>query len=138
MEVKFKEAGTVKGYSFNTVDLGEGTEMEDMEQMLKTQLKRTVKKLQDSSDRTIAKIYIGKTYILSKTKLRIPFNYLEPNTWKMTGIGSRWADHKHQGRDGLVVLAAITSETVPVGLEMSHEQFALLLEQKLIHPAFLL
>ena len=136
MAVKFEELGTEKGYSFNLVDLGVGTEMKSMEQKLIAQLQTTGQKIQASFGRKIAKIYIGKTYVLIKKKTtgeKIPFKYLEPDTWKMKGIGSRWDDHKSKGRDGLVVLAAITSETVPVRLEKSHEQFALLMEQKLTH-----
>ena len=68
MAVEFEELGTEKGYSFNPVNLGMRTKIEIMEQMLKTQLNKTVKDLQDISDRTIAKIYIGKTYIFKQEK----------------------------------------------------------------------
>ena len=112
------------------------TELESMGKKLIEQLEKTARELKKGSGKIIDKIYIGKTYILIKKKPsgeKILFNNLNPDTWKMTGIGSRWADHYKQGRHGLVVLGAITSETVPNTSNKPHEQIALMMEQKLLH-----
>ena len=140
MAVEFEELGAVKGYSFNPVDLGEGTDEEAINQKLIPQLESTVERLQDMSGKIIAKIYIGKTYILIKKERRgkywveMPFRNDEPKTWKKNGISGRWLKHKGKGRDGLVVLCAVTEETVPEAERptTSHEQFALAIEENLI------
>ena len=129
---------TVRGYSFNLVDLGIGTPISTMEQMLIAQLEDTVEKLESHPDRRIAKIYIGKTYIPRRKAPGggfVTFNRLNPNTWRMDGISSRWREHHRRGygRDGLVVLCATTREIVPERAQMSQEDLALAMEQKLLH-----
>ena len=102
-------------------------------------LANTVRELELQSDRTIANIYIGKTYILRRKKPGggyLKFDPLNSNTWKKKGISSRWQDHKkhNYGRDGLVVLGAITRETMPErSSQVNQEHFALAMEQKLLH-----
>ena len=130
--------GSVRGYSFNLVDVGIGTPISSMEQTLIAQVKRTVRELERCSGRRIAKIYIGKTYIPRRRTPRggfVPFSCMNPNTWRMAGISSRWHSHHGQdyGRDGLVVLCAVTRDNVPEGSTMSQEQLALAMEQKLLH-----
>ena len=65
------------------------------------------------------------------------FNPLNHHTWKKNGISSRWGSHKHEdyGRDGLVVLGAITKQTVPERCRdrVHQEDFTLAMEQKLLH-----
>ena len=62
---------------------------------------------------------------------------MDPYTWKKNGISSRWGCHKKKeyGRDGLVVLAAVTKDAVPQQCrgEVHQEQYALALEQMLLH-----
>ena len=62
------------------------------------------------------------------------FDPLNHNTWKKEGISERWSDHKKQdyGRDGMVVLCAITRDTVPER-DVHQEDFTLAMEQHLIH-----
>ena len=129
---------TVRGYSFNLVDLGIGTPISTMEQMLIAQLESTVEELERRSDMIIGRIYIGKTYIPRRRTPGggfVPFECLNSNTWRMKGISDRWREHHRRdyGRDGLVVLCAITRETVPEGSPMSQEDLALAMEQKLLH-----
>ena len=131
--------GAVRNYSFNPADLSGQRETEDIKQKLIAQLEDTVRELELQSERTIAKIYIGKTYILLRKKPGggyLKFDPLKHHTWKKNGISSRWQDHKKQdyGRDGLVVLGAITRETMPERCSQVHqEHFALAMEQQLLH-----
>ena len=130
-----------RNYACNPADLTSETEVEGIKGMLLKQLKQTVEDLETQSDRTIAKIYIGKTYMQRK---RRPggFRTFDPDdhkTWKKNGISSRWGDHKRKdyGRDGLVVLGAITRQTVidTCGRQcrVHQEDFTLAMEQKLLH-----
>ena len=134
-KVEFSElcTATVRGYSFNLVDLAMGTSTTTMELKLIEQLNSTVRELEYHSCRRIDKIYIGKTYIPQSE--RTTFDHLNPDTWKMDGISSRWSSHRIQdyGRDGLVVLCAVIKENVPEGSRMSQEDLTLALEQKLLH-----
>ena len=136
-EFSLLRTAMVRGYSFNLVDLGIDTPISTMEQRLIAQLESTVRELERHSGRRIAKIYIGKTYIPRRRAPGggfVPFDRLNPNTWRMDGIGNRWRDHRRDyGKDGLVVLSAITRETVPKGSRMSQEDLALALEQRLLH-----
>ena len=131
--------GAVRNYSFNPADLSGRRKAEDIKQRLIVQLEDTVRELELHSDRTIAKIYIGKTFIKQRKKPGggyLKFDPLNSNTWKKKGISSRWQDHKkhNYGRDGLVVLGAITRETMPERCSQVHqEHFALAMEQKLLH-----
>ena len=101
----------------------------------------TVRELELQSDRTIAKIYIGKTFIQRRKKAGgrryQKFHPLKHHTWKKNGISSRWHDHKHEdyGRDGLVVLGVVTRDTMPERCRdrVHQEHFALAMEQKLLH-----
>ena len=121
--------GTVRNYSANPADLSGQTEVKAVKKKLIAQLEDTIKALQIESGRKIAKIYIGKTYQR--------FYPLKHHTWKKNGISSRWGEHKHKdyGRDGLVVLGAITRETMPERCRgrVHQEDFALAMEQKLLH-----
>ena len=76
--------------------------------------------------------YIGRTYIpkLERSK----FSRLRSNTWKKTGISSRWDDHK-SNKHGMFVLAAISRESLPPKCRAKRNQkdYALAIEQRLIH-----
>ena len=132
--------GAVRNYSANPANIAGQTEVETIKQKLIAQLESTVRELELQSDRTIAKIYIGKTYIKQRKKPKGGYQKINPlrhHTWKKNGIKSRWHDHKHEdyGRDGLVVLGAITRETMPERCRgrVHQEDFALAMEQKLLH-----
>ena len=132
--------GAVRNYSANPADIAELTRVKNIKQRLIDQLEDTVRELEHNSDRTIAKIYIGKTFIQRK-KARGQgyqrFNPLNHKTWRKNGICNRWCKHKKEdyGRDGLVVLGAITRQTVPGRLRgrVQQEEFALAMEQMLLH-----
>ena len=156
--------GFVKNYSFNPADIvGQidvkaikqklikqlqstvnnlELEVEAIKEKLVKQLESTISDLELQSDRTIAKIYIGKTYIHRRKRPGggyLTFDPLNSYTWRKKGISSRWQDHKKEdyGRDGLVVLGAITRETMPERCresgQIDQEDFALAMEQKLLH-----
>ena len=132
--------GEVKNYSANPANIAGENKVKHIKRKLIAQLESTIRELELHSDRTIAKIYIGKTYIQRKRKPGGGFRTVDPinhHTWKKNGISSRWHVHKHEdyGRDGLVVLGAITRETMPERCRgrVHQEDFALAMEQKLLH-----
>ena len=80
----------------------------------------------------VQSFYIGTTYIpkLERSK----FNRLRSNTWKKTGISSRWDDHK-SNKQGMFVLAAISRESLPPKCRAKCHQkdYALAIKQRLIY-----
>ena len=136
--------GTIRNYSFNPADIAGQREAEDIKQKLIAQLEDTVRELELQSDRTIANIYIGKTFIMRRKKPGggyLKFDPVNSYTWRKKGICSRWNAHKHEdyGRDGLVVLGAITRETMPERCRgrVHQEDFALAMEQQLLYHCLL-
>ena len=129
--VDFKELCDGKvGYSFNPANIKSLT-VELIESKLVETMDETMKLLQDGTKKTIKIYYFGKTHI-SKTEDSAQLSIVDPNTWKMGGIGSRWRWHKDKVycKDGLVVLGVFTRETLPESVK-DHEQFALSMEQTL-------
>ena len=132
--------GGIRNYSFNLADIRSEEEVKQIKRKLVNQLESTARELEFHSDRTISKLYIGKTFIQRRRKPGggfMIFNPLKHHTWRKNGISSRWGSHKHEdyGRDGLVVLGAITKQTVPKKCRdrVHQEDFTLALEQKLLH-----
>ena len=127
--------GDVRSYACNPANLSTKTEVKDIKKELIAQLEGIIRDLELQSDRQIAKIYIGKTFIEPREDGIL--DPLIPTTWRMDGISSRWGEHKHKdyGRDGLVVLGAITRETMPERCRdrVHQEDFTLAMEQKLLH-----
>ena len=98
--------------------------------------------LQIQKDATVDKFYIGKTFVQSTKRGKI--NPLNPSTWKKGGISSRWGDHKEEeyGRDGMIVIAVITRDQVPLRETddpskpepaVHQEDYTLAIEQRLMH-----
>ena len=142
--------GEISYYSFNLVDLVEGEDNENKRKMdrdvkkLSKKLKETIKSLKigpiDREGSEIQHYYIGKTYIHRRRKRGSgfqKFNHMKEHTWRKNGISSRYKSHstKNYGRDGLVVLAAITRDTLPRDhlQRITQEDYALILEQRLTH-----
>ena len=93
----------------------------------------------DIGNRRILYYYIGKTSV--DTKAGENFDRRNPNTWDTASIQGRWGDHNNprQPEDHripdynfLIVLTVIDAEVVD-GRNFTHEDFALALEQRLIH-----
>ena len=137
--------GDVRNCSFNLTDIVRETDINLIKQKLATQLEDTVNDLEIGSGRTIDKIYIGKTHIQRKKRSSgnrekyVRFSPCDSTTWRIGGISSCWDHHKQQdcdyGKDGLVVLGAITKQTVPGKLRdrVQQEDFALAMEEMLYH-----
>ena len=130
--------GAVQYYSFNLVKLIAPNlkTATDIKKKLITKLDDTITALEIGSDRKIAKFYVGKTYVPRRHIQGGKFMQFDPlnhNTWIKKGISSRWGIHKREdyGRDGMVVLCAITSNTVPMKA-MHQEDFTLDMEQHLL------
>ena len=119
------------------------------EDTLHTTEEKLVKKVEDiftdlqiQKDATVDKFYIGKTFAQSTKRGKI--NPLNPHTWRKKGISSRWGDHKEEeyGRDGMIVIAVITRDQVPLRETddpskpepaVHQEDYTLALEQRLMH-----
>ena len=132
--------GGIRNYSFNLADIRSERKVKHIKRKLVSQLEDTTKELELHSERRIGKLYIGKTFIQRRRRAGggfMTFNPLNHHTWKKNGISSRWGIHKHEdyGRDGLVVLGAITKQTVPERCRdrVHQEDFTLAMEQKLLH-----
>ena len=127
--------GATPYYSFNLANLmTPDVRTEDhIETKIIEKLEDTLTALQIGSGRKIAKFYIGMTFV-PRRKGSKNFDPLNNNTWKKNGISSRWVDHKKTdyGRDGMVVLCAITRDTVPPSDGKHQEDFTLDMEQRLI------
>ena len=104
-----------------------------------TAVKSLCKKLEDNiqelemNDRVVKSFYIGKTYIKKRRKRGggfQRFDPMDPTTWRKKGISSRWGKHKSQGRHGLIVLTAVTRNTIPTN---NQQEYALMLEQRVLH-----
>ena len=104
-----------------------------------TAVKCLCKKLEDNiqelemNDRVVKSFYIGKTYIKKRRKRGggfQRFDPMDPTTWRKKGISSRWGKHKSQGRHGLIVLTAVTRNTIPTN---NQQEYALMLEQRVLH-----
>lgn len=142
--------GEISNYSFNLVNLVEAKDTEKKGKMdrdvkkLSKKLKDTIQSLEigpiDYEGSAIQYYYIGKTYIHRRKKRGggyQKFNHMKDHTWRKEGISSRYKSHstKYYGRDGLVVLAAITRDTLPRDHlpRITQEDYALILEQRLTH-----
>ena len=101
----------------------------------------TITDIEIQSERKVTKFYIGKTFVRQIKNKK--FDAMNPNTWKKSGISSRWCHHKQEdyGRNGMVVLTVVTRDDVPqqsIPAFKHQEMYALALEQQLIiHYAFI-
>ena len=90
-----------------------------------------IKRVDDIKDEIgkekISEYYIGKTFV-DATKGR-DFNEQSSGTWDLKGINKRWGDPRYKGYNGLIFLTVIRT----VKYNFTHEDFALALEQRLIH-----
>ena len=115
------------------VDLSKIDSVDEVVRLLAEKLEDNVWELEIARGK-VTKIYIGKTFIKQRRKRGggfQQFDPMQPTTWKKNGISSRWGGHKSNGKDGLIVLTAVTKKTAPEGF--TQQDYALMLEQKLIH-----
>lgn len=124
----------------------EGIDVIAAKDELLTQLTNIFEEIELQTDCKVKKFYIGKA-IVKKRKSRggprsfVPFNPMDPLTWKKSGISSRWCAHrdKEYGKDGLVVLGAVTRDSVPKVCHgrVNQEQYAIALQQMILHQLML-
>ena len=101
----------------------------------------TITDIEIQSGKKVVKFYIGKTYVRQIKNRR--FDAMNPNTWRKSGISSRWHHHRQEdyGENGMVVLTVVTKDDVPqqsIPTFKHQEMYALALEQQLIiHYAFI-
>ena len=101
----------------------------------------TIKDIKIKSGKKVVKFYIGKTYVRQIKNKK--FDAMKPNTWRKSGISSRWRHHRQEdyGKNGMVVLTVVTKDDVPqqsIQAFKHQEMYALALEQQLIiHYAFI-
>ena len=101
----------------------------------------TITDIEIQSGKKVVKFYIGKTYVRQIKNRK--FDAMNPNTWRKSGISSRWRHHRHEdyGENGMVVLTVVTKDDVPqqsIQAFKHQEMYALALEQQLIiHYAFI-
>ena len=82
----------------------------------------------------VNRFYIGKSYIRERKNQDFVLGDYE--TWSVAGIQKRWRQHQQEeyGESGMMVIAAIGQESIPRGVQdVTKEQYALALEQMLIH-----
>ena len=92
--------------------------------------------LQIEAGKGVEMFYIGKTFVRSSRRYGPrKFDPMKQHTWRKNGISSRWRSHRETpyGRDGLVVLGVVTRDSVPRGCTVKQEDYALALEQQLLH-----
>ena len=75
----------------------------------------------------LSEYYIGKTFV---NAIGQKLDETDQKTWDLEGIKSRWGDPKYEGYDGLIFLTVIKAVK---GRNFTHEDFALALEQRLVH-----
>lgn len=99
-------------------------------------ISKCIKEIEESRGKRIKHFYIGKSSIRKKKNCK--FNILRPTTWRIDGLSSRYSDHrkKRYGRNGLIVLTALTEESIPkrgkTEFMIQQEEYALKLEKCLI------
>ena len=110
--------------------------IQEAEKTLTEQIDKLFQDLKIQRERDIKMFYIGKTYVQCNKKYK-GVNPKNPLTWKKDGISSRWNDHRKEeyGRDGMIVIAVITRDQVPITAapKVKQELYTLALEQRLLH-----
>ena len=107
-------------------------------------IQECIKELELGKERKLKHFYIGKTYVHCRQKHSLPFNPRDTSTWVVKGVYDRYYAHskdsggkEHYGKDGLIVLAVITDESIPEEYVrnwciMEPEEYALILEKRMI------
>ncbi len=121
-------------------DISNEDTLQEVEDKLVKKIDENFQMIQISRDAQINKFYIGKTFVqIASINGHRTLNPTEPKTWKRKGISSRWGDHKKEeyGKDGMVVIAVITKDEVPLHQNgdrvIGQEHYTLALEQRLLH-----
>ena len=98
---------------------------------LEGHIKKNIDDYEKSFHQTVKQFYIGKSSVPHSKHLQ--FDIDDPQTtWESTRIQSRWSDHKRKGYTTMVVIGAITDNTLPNRLENA-QKYCLSLESELIN-----
>ena len=73
--------------------------------------------------------YIGKAFVDQRGR---NFNRGDPATWDLAEINRRWEEREEENYNGLIVLTVIDEDAIR-RRNTTHQDFALALEQRLIH-----
>ena len=120
-EVDASLTSCVRGASYrynNLVDIRRLTQLKHIKSKIVGKIRDIITSLEISSEQRVAKTYIGKMYNHRQKTAGGHYQDLNPmnsRTWKVGGISDRWKEHKSKdyGKDGMVVLAAVTEEAIP-------------------------
>ena len=63
------------------------------------QLDDTIRDIEIQSGKKVVKFYIGKTFVRQIKNRK--FDAMNPNTWRKSGISSRWCHHKQEDYEGM-------------------------------------
>ena len=113
---------------YDLSSLPTGLSFDDIKHVLIKNIKSQI----GSSD--VQQFCIGKTFITPR--YQSGFNTTDPTTWSEQGLKSRWYNkYCKEGYDEMVVVAAISAETLPDHRQSNgwKEQYTLSLEQELIN-----
>ena len=119
----------------------DGTTIDKAGEMMIKHANKCLHCIEKCRGKKVQRVYFGKTCIHHRTSIK---DRLRQYTWGKERIRQRWMDHSkgkegrlNYGKDGMVVLAAISEESLPQccqGNSRYHqEDYALALEQRLIH-----
>lgn len=79
----------------------------------------------------VEKFTIGKTYVRQRKSMK--FNHLNPNTWRLDGVTSRWSSYQEKDYDGLFVLCVVPKTVIPPNpMKLNQDEYTVALEQRLI------
>ena len=133
--------GDISTYcSDNLVDIRGLTQLEEAKNKIVAKINDIIKSLETSREKRVAKIYLGKTYIhrrRASSNRYLDLNPMDDRTWRLKGISGRWNEHRRTdyGKDGMVVLAAVTKEAIPPQCQdrIHQQDYAFAIEQRLLH-----
>jgi len=133
--------GVEKGPELKAINTDDSNALHRATDTLVKWVDETITDIEIQSEKKVTKFYIGKTFVRQIKNRK--FDAMNPNTWRKSGISSRWRHHKQEdyGRNGMVVLTVVTKDDVPqqsIPAFKHQEMYALALEQQLIiHYAFI-
>ena len=59
----------------------------------------TITDIEIQPEKKVTKFYIGKTFVRQIKNRK--FDAMNPNTWRKSGISSRWCHHKQEDYEGM-------------------------------------
>ena len=98
---------------------------------LEYHIKTVIDTYEQMNNQSVTCFYIGKSSVPCSKRLK--FDIDNPHdTWELKRIQSRWHDHKRKDYTTMVVIAVITDDTLPEGIDKT-QKYCLSLESWLIN-----